>query len=38
MFPQSSLTPGQQAPLTRKLLPMRVYVTPSILLSEIPPN
>jgi hypothetical protein len=38
MFPQSSLAAGQRAPLTRKLLQMRVYVTPSILFSEIPPH
>jgi len=37
MFPQSSLTPGNR-PLLQKLLQMRVYVTPSILLSEILPN
>jgi hypothetical protein len=31
MFPQSSVTPGEQALRLKKLLQMRVYVTPSIL-------
>jgi hypothetical protein len=38
MFPQSSLTPASSLPLTPKLLQMRLQVTPSVLLFEIPPS